>query len=310
MKFLSEISELGRSTQVVSAQSWHAKMYSYWRQHGLIKTKDYRENLCHYVRVVLIWAPIAWMYNARLIKGKISPNTALFMLSYTILSIWVVTASSKAATVAGLMIGSPVLYLLVYGFEKLYPGKMVKGLKALGAIIEPPLNWYFTKRLIGPIRPVTVAFALIVGLLVWSNPKYLISLTAAIAFWSIMIVAAYLAHRNDNRKKEMRELEGKVKALESELRRMKRGAELEELSQRMVNRMITPDEYSRLLDELLNERYPIVPITETPSKRNHSYRTSHFAEAFRLGVRFAAAKKHKICPFIVFAEEEKMQLSA
>lgn len=310
MKFFSEISELGRSTQVVSAQSWHAKMYSYWRQHGVFKKDDYRENLCHYVRVVLFWAPIAWLNEARLIKGKISPNTAVLTLSYLVLSILTVFKSSNAVTLAALMFGPPAMFLIGYGFEKIYPGKMLSGLKKIGSVLEPPVTWYFSARLIGPIRPFVAVFVLIIGLLAWDNPKFLISFAGAIAFWSIMIAVAYLAHRRDERKKEKRDLERKVAALESELRSMKIGAELEALSQRMINRMITQDEYSRLLDELLKQKYPNEVIDESPAKKIRSSRTNPLAESFRLGIRFAAAKKHKICPFIVFETDENMRISA
>ena len=47
-----------RSTLVVSARSWHGRLYTWWRAQGGFKTIGYRENLCHYWRVVAIWAPL------------------------------------------------------------------------------------------------------------------------------------------------------------------------------------------------------------------------------------------------------------
>src|SRR5579863_5972824 len=53
-----------RATLTVSTSSWHGRAYAYWRQHAKHKTVGYRENLCHYCRVVLFWAPFAWFMHA------------------------------------------------------------------------------------------------------------------------------------------------------------------------------------------------------------------------------------------------------
>lgn len=55
-----------RSTLVLRENSWHARLYRWWQKkdpslkHRLIpgKPKGYKENLCHYWRVVMIWAPL------------------------------------------------------------------------------------------------------------------------------------------------------------------------------------------------------------------------------------------------------------
>jgi hypothetical protein len=192
----------------------------------------------------------------------------------------------------------------------MYPGKMLRGCRKVGSVIEPPANWYFSKRLIGPVRPFMVVLAAVVVWLVWINPKYLVSVGTAIVFWSIMIVLAYFAHRRDERKREKRDLERKVTELESQLRSLKFSSELEALSQRMINRMITQEEYAKQMDALMKQIYPTEIISETAPVSTGPDRTNPWAEAFRLGVRFAAAKKHKICPFIVFDEDDELQLTA
>lgn len=55
-----------RGTLVVSTRSLHGKLYNFWRDHSEFKNAQsgYRENLCHYVRVVLLWAPIALFLHA------------------------------------------------------------------------------------------------------------------------------------------------------------------------------------------------------------------------------------------------------
>lgn len=49
-----------RGVLKVSKNSWHGRIYLNWKARGEFKTYGYRENLCHYVRVILIWAPINW----------------------------------------------------------------------------------------------------------------------------------------------------------------------------------------------------------------------------------------------------------
>lgn len=49
-----------RGTLVVSRRSWHGRLYHFWREYAAFKnTSSYRENLCHYVRVILFWGPIS-----------------------------------------------------------------------------------------------------------------------------------------------------------------------------------------------------------------------------------------------------------
>jgi len=50
-------------TMTVSANSWHGKAYTYWqRNHRYKNAGPYRVNLCHYVRVVFVWAPLTVVY--------------------------------------------------------------------------------------------------------------------------------------------------------------------------------------------------------------------------------------------------------
>lgn len=55
-----------RGTLTVSTRSLHGKLYNFWRDHSEFKNAQsgYRENLCHYVRVVLFWAPVALFLHA------------------------------------------------------------------------------------------------------------------------------------------------------------------------------------------------------------------------------------------------------
>ena len=45
----------------IKTDSWHYKWYAYWLTHGRGNTPAYKENFCHYVRVLMFWAPITWI---------------------------------------------------------------------------------------------------------------------------------------------------------------------------------------------------------------------------------------------------------
>lgn len=47
----------------VKKKTWHYKWYQYWLNNGRGIPEKYRENLCHYVRVLLFWAPVTWIDN-------------------------------------------------------------------------------------------------------------------------------------------------------------------------------------------------------------------------------------------------------
>lgn len=52
-----------RGTWVVSQDSWHYKLYKTWLDYGGSNPSSYKENLCHYWRVVIFWALARWFVN-------------------------------------------------------------------------------------------------------------------------------------------------------------------------------------------------------------------------------------------------------
>lgn len=63
-----------RKTLTISGKSWHGRIYKYWYKHPESKswrwdTDDYvaskRENLCHFLRVLFVWAPLLFLGYAR-----------------------------------------------------------------------------------------------------------------------------------------------------------------------------------------------------------------------------------------------------
>jgi hypothetical protein len=68
-----------RSQWTVSKNSWHGRLYLFWKRHASWKTKGYRENLCHYVRVLLFWAPISLFINLQHPKHRWVRPWTVFM---------------------------------------------------------------------------------------------------------------------------------------------------------------------------------------------------------------------------------------
>lgn len=72
-----------RSTLRISTKSWHGRIYAFWRRHAEFKTDGYRENLCHYARVVLFWGPLSIFLRAH-------PKGASFVRPCTVLAVMTV----------------------------------------------------------------------------------------------------------------------------------------------------------------------------------------------------------------------------
>lgn len=61
-----------RAVWAISKDTWHGKIYRQWRKEAILKTGEvvpYKENLCHYIRVVLIWGPISIFFLRPLFLG-------------------------------------------------------------------------------------------------------------------------------------------------------------------------------------------------------------------------------------------------
>lgn len=63
----------------INTDSWHYRWYQYWRKRGGQNPSGYRENLCHYMRVLLIWAPLKW-YSKQKYFGFWTPFLATLLL--------------------------------------------------------------------------------------------------------------------------------------------------------------------------------------------------------------------------------------
>lgn len=93
----------------VGTDSWHYRFYNSWVSRDWRREKD-RENLCHYMRVVLIYAPIEWFFiwftGKNLVSGKLRfpvyPWTIL--LSIIFLGIFYLYPLDTVLAVAGLVI--------------------------------------------------------------------------------------------------------------------------------------------------------------------------------------------------------------
>lgn len=137
-----------RQTVTVSRKSWHGRLYQYWRDHAKYKTYGYRENLCHYVRVVVFWAPITAFLHAHP-KGKswLRPCTVLIALAALVglvtslilapgkVGIAVLIAAAFAVVIAGFV--SLVYVLDEYGKDI---GQWLKRRRTL-RVIGSGLGW-------------------------------------------------------------------------------------------------------------------------------------------------------------------------
>lgn len=46
---------------IIDKTTWHYRIWEYWMRLSQTYKSNYQENLCHYVRVLLFWAPLLWL---------------------------------------------------------------------------------------------------------------------------------------------------------------------------------------------------------------------------------------------------------
>lgn len=115
-----------RKTVVVSGKSWHGRVYRYWLDNGRSGFRwacgQRRENLCHYVRVVLLWAPLAWLAFAvpkkrlRWLRPWMPLALAVFATGLTISAMRWPTGTWELVVAIGIwLVGCAVLGAIVFG---------------------------------------------------------------------------------------------------------------------------------------------------------------------------------------------------
>lgn len=96
--------------RIIDPNLWFVQVYLYWLGFVRSKTSHYAqfENLCHFVRVVLFWAPLRWFFETNLgLKGAIRPVNVVTGILCAILPVAILYNSdlTASAVVPSLMLG-------------------------------------------------------------------------------------------------------------------------------------------------------------------------------------------------------------
>lgn len=89
--FKNRAEDASRGTLVVSKNSWHGRLYHFWRNNSEFKnSSSYRENLCHYMRVILFWGPISVFirWHPKKLSEWVTPLTTTLALTFLGLAGW------------------------------------------------------------------------------------------------------------------------------------------------------------------------------------------------------------------------------
>lgn len=150
----------------VDQDAWHYRVYQWWQYHGGRNNWGYRENLCHYMRVILIWAPLFWLFKVPIYKS-VRPWVVAATLLWT-LAFWQIPGLRT------LMVTFTVFWVAYYYliFEK-------KKTERFFQRISPPfiwlwdhglrsfLVWFFTKCMLKVVYPWSVTLVISLGLFSW-----------------------------------------------------------------------------------------------------------------------------------------------
>jgi len=121
-------------------ESWHSRWYHHWLSLGG-KKPTYKENLCRYAWILVLWAPLRWFFKGRI--KKVPPWTIglpLLIVSITTAAVnvwpgWALNALKWTGIVVGSLIGLVVLLLIFAYLCEEYTDQM----KRIGKTITSPV---------------------------------------------------------------------------------------------------------------------------------------------------------------------------
>ena len=152
-----------RQTLVLSEDSWHVKVYRFWQKHGELKTakNGYQENLCHYWRVVMFWAPINWFFDYQIagVEWLLPFTITLFVAAIATITAFLVLATTATLFALAVVIGVAILFGLII-FTGLWAQDHPKQWKAIWRKILwswakypcKTIAWLFLHLVVSPVE--------------------------------------------------------------------------------------------------------------------------------------------------------------
>jgi len=177
----------------VDPNSWHGRLYRYWRGGAVFKTEGYQERFCHYWRAVLIWAPLSWLAFTRVLKIPV--------LMLIVVGADVAVALEVPAWLFVIAIAPPWLIIVGAG---LLPMRLQKGTRRhFVKFVEPlvPLydralkpvgRWSKTKRFGPGLYPATITLyaGVITGTLLW--PRWALDAVLLVIVFLLCLIVVML----------------------------------------------------------------------------------------------------------------------
>lgn len=264
----------------VAENSWHYRIYSWWVNHDGGNTWGYKENFCHYCRVVLIWAPWRWVVYDLFKSSPVRLLTAIFWIAYVcVFLIFSLTKSVEAALLSfvALLITTALLRMAYLRDPVKFENRVKQALK-----------WYFTAHRFKVVYPwsVTLVVLFVVASLIFGPVNVLLVIAAGVG----LVLGLALA----------------IIALAAIFYLLKRivwdplAWAMGKVRDWWYAHWTAPREQKRWEKEREELFFPPPPITRpkpAPKKKGSS--------VLQLIWAFILAKKRKICPFIKLPEREQ-----
>lgn len=186
-------------TIVIDPNAWHAKWYTYWKAQAEFKVHGYRENLCHYVRVVGVWTPLNWLERTRIfgrIPAWIAAMLAVLTAMYLLLPSWSVVMSVFTTMLALLVIDVILPWPLKKRYSKRLTAPLQPVLGPIGRFSRAYLNqpatrcaqWFFCHRFYKGVYPWSLLAAMLFALWAVVLPFEVAVLAIMLAICSVIFL--------------------------------------------------------------------------------------------------------------------------
>ena len=114
----------------IHTDSWHYRLYAYWLRLSGGNKPGYQENLCHYMRVLVLWAPARWVRESEAhipnrVIGLLLVSPLAFVLGLIAFTYPRLFITSVLYLASGMVAGVAVV-ITAYALRAMYRSRVLK----------------------------------------------------------------------------------------------------------------------------------------------------------------------------------------
>lgn len=191
----------------IPENSWHFWLYAWWREYSeYTKPQEFRENACHYIRVVFFWAPLGFFLHKPVI-GKFRPWMLFAILMAFVATIYALIKDPDSAVIFWVVYSTVcfTIFTFYFVFFKERNRYVENLLKAIASFLTPAgvvtrkgwrkfvIPWYFEQHKYVQHTRFATAVAMLVLIYLLFGGKLVLTIIGALFTVLVLFIFAVLA---------------------------------------------------------------------------------------------------------------------